>query len=298
MRPHQLGGFPFPISYGYRSTGILDEGPAEWIGKRVFGLFPHFSHHMVTRPIFTPSPQTFTTTGRCLRGQSKPGSTSCGKSPHESKIVASQVSQGPVGHRARRTTAERLQATLDALHGATLTVDATFTREELDEHSVVLDVGHALRLLDDALTPLRYANLVTHPGFSRQLLTITAGGIRSFFSTDQQSLGTAVTMMPGAYPVVASAADSLRSLLNSCPEHRRPGIYSLPAVRYSMSSKTTISMPSPRHCAATLGAAYFSSPSTVCGESALQIDTMPCLLTPSEGISNVGENWAPRRQQH
>ncbi len=60
------------------------------------------------------------------------------------------------------------------MHGATLTVDTTFTREELNEHSVVLDIGYALQLLDDVLTPLRYANLDTHPDFAGQLSTTEA----------------------------------------------------------------------------------------------------------------------------
>lgn len=57
------------------------------------------------------------------------------------------------------------------LHGATLTVEATFTRPELDEHSVVLDIGHATQLLDDALAPLRYADLDSHPDFEGRLST-------------------------------------------------------------------------------------------------------------------------------
>lgn len=56
-------------------------------------------------------------------------------------------------------------------HGATLTVEATFTRSALDEHSVVLDIGHATQLLDDALAPLRYADLDSHPDFEGQLST-------------------------------------------------------------------------------------------------------------------------------
>lgn len=60
------------------------------------------------------------------------------------------------------------------MHGATLTVDATFSRAELDEHSVVLDIGHATQLLDDALAPLRYANLDTHPDFEGRLSTTEA----------------------------------------------------------------------------------------------------------------------------
>lgn len=57
------------------------------------------------------------------------------------------------------------------MHGATLSVEATFRRQTLDEHSVVLDIGHATQLLDDALTPLRYANLDEHPDFEGRLST-------------------------------------------------------------------------------------------------------------------------------
>src|SRR5699024_11166826 len=48
------------------------------------------------------------------------------------------------------------------LHGATLTVDATFTRPGLDEHAGVLDIGHATQLLHDALAPRRDAELDSH----------------------------------------------------------------------------------------------------------------------------------------
>lgn len=46
--PQQLGDFPFPVSYGYLGVGIVDEGPADWLGARVFGLLPHHTHHVVT----------------------------------------------------------------------------------------------------------------------------------------------------------------------------------------------------------------------------------------------------------
>ena len=58
-----------------------------------------------------------------------------------------------------------------AVHGATLTVEATFTRAALDEHAVVMDIGEAAQLLDDALSPLRYANLDEHPDFTGALTT-------------------------------------------------------------------------------------------------------------------------------
>lgn len=61
-----------------------------------------------------------------------------------------------------------------AMHGATLAVEATFSRAELDEHSVVLDIGEAMGLLDAALEPLRYANLDEHPDFRGRLSTTEA----------------------------------------------------------------------------------------------------------------------------
>ena len=45
--PHQLGDFSYPVSYGYLGVGVVDQGPDEWLDKRVFGLLPHHSHHVV-----------------------------------------------------------------------------------------------------------------------------------------------------------------------------------------------------------------------------------------------------------
>lgn len=39
--PLQEGDFPFPVKYGYCATGIVEEGPADWRGSRVFVLHPH-----------------------------------------------------------------------------------------------------------------------------------------------------------------------------------------------------------------------------------------------------------------
>ena len=39
--PLQEGDFPFPVKYGYCAVGIVEEGPAEWLGRRVFCLHPH-----------------------------------------------------------------------------------------------------------------------------------------------------------------------------------------------------------------------------------------------------------------
>lgn len=45
------------------------------------------------------------------------------------------------------------------LHGATLSIQASFFRDSLNEYGVVLDIGAAAELLATTLEPLRYKNL-------------------------------------------------------------------------------------------------------------------------------------------
>ena len=39
--PLQDGDFPFPVKYGYCAVGVVEDGPKEWVGRRVFVLHPH-----------------------------------------------------------------------------------------------------------------------------------------------------------------------------------------------------------------------------------------------------------------
>ena len=39
--PLQAGDFPFPVKYGYSAVGVVEEGPAALLGRRVFCLHPH-----------------------------------------------------------------------------------------------------------------------------------------------------------------------------------------------------------------------------------------------------------------
>ncbi|TWG07951.1 6-pyruvoyl trahydropterin synthase family protein [Saccharopolyspora dendranthemae] len=52
------------------------------------------------------------------------------------------------------------------LHGATFVVDATFTREELDDDNIVVDIGRATEQLGDVLGGLNYRNLDDEPEFA------------------------------------------------------------------------------------------------------------------------------------
>ncbi len=45
--PHQEGDFPWPVKYGYSNVGRVLEGPADWIGRVVFCLYPHQTQYVV-----------------------------------------------------------------------------------------------------------------------------------------------------------------------------------------------------------------------------------------------------------
>ena len=45
--PFQSGDFPAPVKYGYSSVGVVEDGPAELKGRRVFALFPHQTRYRV-----------------------------------------------------------------------------------------------------------------------------------------------------------------------------------------------------------------------------------------------------------
>ena len=45
--PFQAGDFPAPIKYGYASVGIVEHGPPELAGRKVFSLYPHQTRYLV-----------------------------------------------------------------------------------------------------------------------------------------------------------------------------------------------------------------------------------------------------------
>lgn len=54
--PFQAGDFPGPVKYGYLSVGIVEEGPAELVGRGVFCLHPHQSAYVVPAGAVVPVP--------------------------------------------------------------------------------------------------------------------------------------------------------------------------------------------------------------------------------------------------
>jgi len=54
--PFQSGNFPGPVKYGYISVGVIEEGPADRIGERVFCLFPHQDRYRVPGSAALPLP--------------------------------------------------------------------------------------------------------------------------------------------------------------------------------------------------------------------------------------------------
>ncbi len=45
--PFQAGHFPFPVKYGYASVGVVESGPQDVVGQRVFVLHPHQTKYVV-----------------------------------------------------------------------------------------------------------------------------------------------------------------------------------------------------------------------------------------------------------
>lgn len=46
--PSMGGNFPFPVQYGYANVGQIEDGPADWIGLKVFALKPHQTRYQAS----------------------------------------------------------------------------------------------------------------------------------------------------------------------------------------------------------------------------------------------------------
>lgn len=54
--PFQEGDFPAPVKYGYLSVGVVEQGPDQLVGRRVFCLHPHQDRYVVPAEALTPVP--------------------------------------------------------------------------------------------------------------------------------------------------------------------------------------------------------------------------------------------------
>jgi NADPH:quinone reductase-like Zn-dependent oxidoreductase len=54
--PFQEGEFPGPVKYGYLNVGVVEEGPAALVGRRVFSLYPHQTEYVVPAAAVLPVP--------------------------------------------------------------------------------------------------------------------------------------------------------------------------------------------------------------------------------------------------
>jgi threonine dehydrogenase-like Zn-dependent dehydrogenase len=59
--PFQAGSLPFPVKYGYASVGLVEAGPADLIGKRVFALHPHQDRFILPESAVIPVPDAVPT---------------------------------------------------------------------------------------------------------------------------------------------------------------------------------------------------------------------------------------------
>jgi threonine dehydrogenase-like Zn-dependent dehydrogenase len=54
--PFQDGDFPWPVKYGYLSVGVVEQGPADLLGRTVFCLHPHQTAYVVPAGAVVPLP--------------------------------------------------------------------------------------------------------------------------------------------------------------------------------------------------------------------------------------------------
>ncbi len=54
--PFQEGDFPAPVKYGYLNVGVVEQGPAELLGRTVFALYPHQTRYVVPADAVTVVP--------------------------------------------------------------------------------------------------------------------------------------------------------------------------------------------------------------------------------------------------
>jgi len=64
--PHQAGAFPFPVKYGYALVGRIVAGPADRLGRTVFGLHPHQTHAVLGAEQVVPVPDGVPEARACL----------------------------------------------------------------------------------------------------------------------------------------------------------------------------------------------------------------------------------------
>ena len=55
--PFQEGEFGGPVKYGYCNVGIVEAGPSDWLGERVFCLYPHQDRYVVPTDALRRLPQ-------------------------------------------------------------------------------------------------------------------------------------------------------------------------------------------------------------------------------------------------
>ncbi len=55
--PFQAGDFPGPVKYGYLNVGVVEEGPAGYLGRLVFCLYPHQTRYVVPASAVTVLPE-------------------------------------------------------------------------------------------------------------------------------------------------------------------------------------------------------------------------------------------------
>ena len=111
--PLQEGAFPYPVKYGYAMVGVVEAGPAERIGQRVFALHPHQSLFDLAAAALAPIPDAIPNARAVLSPQMETALNACWDADVQAGQRIAVVGGGVIG---------LLTAYVAALQGAAVTL--------------------------------------------------------------------------------------------------------------------------------------------------------------------------------
>lgn len=183
--PFQEGEFPAPVKYGYLNVGVVEQGPAEYLGRTVFCLYPHQTHYVVPVESVVPVPEGVPAHRAVLAGTVETAVNACWDAAPLLGDRVTVVGAGMVGCCAARLLARfpgmhvqlvdvdtSRQAVADALDCHFATPEQALTGRDLVVHASATEAGLA-RALE---LPVTDGTIVELSWYGDRPVTVPLGG--------------------------------------------------------------------------------------------------------------------------
>ena len=195
--PFQEGDFPGPVKYGYLSVGVVEDGPAELVGRTVFCLHPHQTAYVVPASAVTVVPDEVPASRAVLTGLV------------ETAVNALWDAPPLVGDRVAVVGAGTLGCCLARLLAQVPGVSVTLVDTEPSRATVAARLGTDFALPDRAPggLDLVFHTSATSAGLQRSLELLTDDGTvveLSWYGDDQTTLSLGGRFHSGRLAIRAS----------------------------------------------------------------------------------------------